>query len=54
MVDSSKTDLATEEDKAWEIDHRARLFKAKTWEELKMIADKDAEIARLKQLLENK
>ena len=33
--------LATEEDKKWNIDTWARLFKATTWEELKMIAEKD-------------
>ncbi len=38
VIDLTKTDLATEEDKAWQIDHWARLFKAKTWEDLKMIA----------------
>lgn len=38
VVDLTKTELATEEDKSWQIDHWARLFKAKTWEELKMIA----------------
>ena len=34
-------ELATEEDKKWHIDEWARLFKATTWEELKMIAEKD-------------
>lgn len=38
VVNLTKIDLATEEDKAWKIDHWARLFKATTWEELKMIA----------------
>ena len=33
--------LATKEDKKWHIDEWARLFKASTWEELKMIAEKD-------------
>ena len=33
--------LATEEDKKWHIDEWAKLFKATTWEELKMIAEKD-------------
>ncbi len=41
VVDLSKIELATEEDKAWEIDYWARLFKAKTWEELKMLAEKN-------------
>ena len=35
MLDLNKTELATEEDKAYRIDYWARLFKAKTWEELK-------------------
>ena len=38
VVDLTKTELATEEGKMWQIDHWARLFTAKTWEELKMIA----------------
>ena len=41
-------DEATEEDKAWHIDEWARLFKTTTWEELKMIAEKNdvyAEVA---------
>ncbi len=37
MVDLSKIELATEEDKAYQIDYWARLFKAKTWEEIKML-----------------
>ncbi len=38
VIDLNKTNLATEEDKAYGIDYWARLFKAKTWEELKMLA----------------
>lgn len=38
VVDLTKTDLATDEDRTWGIDHWARLFKATTWEEIKMIA----------------
>ncbi len=38
VIDLTKIDLATNEDKEWQIDHWARLFKAKTWEDLKMIA----------------
>ena len=41
MVDLTRIDLATDEDKAYQIDHWARLFKARTWEELKMIAEKN-------------
>lgn len=40
VVDLSRVDLATEEDKKYHIDKWAALFKAKTWEELKMIAGK--------------
>lgn len=39
MVDLKHIELATTEDKAWQIDYWARLFTATTWEELKMIAD---------------
>lgn len=31
-------ELATEDDKAYKIDYWARLFKAKTWEEIQMVA----------------
>jgi len=31
--------MATEEDKDYQIDYKARLFKAKTWEEIKMLAE---------------
>ena len=41
VVDLSQIKLATDEDKAWGIDHWARLFKASTWEELKMISEKN-------------
>ena len=41
MVDLSQIELASEEDKAYEIDRWARLFKARTWEELRMIAKND-------------
>lgn len=37
VVDLSQIELATEEDKAYNIDYWARLFKAKTWEEIKMV-----------------
>lgn len=33
------TEYATDEDKAYGIDYWARIFKAKTWEEMKMLAD---------------
>lgn len=38
VVNLSRMDLATEEDKEYDIDKWAALFKAKTWEEIKMIA----------------
>lgn len=38
VVDLTQTKLATDEDKVYEIDYWARIFKAKTWEELKMLA----------------
>lgn len=44
VVDLNRTDLATEEDKAYNLDDWVRLFKAKTWEELKMIAKNKPEL----------
>ena len=41
VLDLSHTELATEEDKLWKLDYWARLFKASTWEDLKMIASND-------------
>lgn len=38
VLDLNQRELATEEDKLWGIDYWAELFKAATWEELKMIA----------------
>ena len=38
VVNLNRIDLETEEDKAYNIDYWARLFKAETWEELKMLA----------------
>ena len=39
VVDLTKINLATEEDRAFQIDHWAALFKAKTWEDIKMLAE---------------
>ena len=39
VIDLTHIELATEEDKAYEIDRWARLFKSTTWEEIKMIAE---------------
>jgi hypothetical protein len=44
VVDLTQIELATEEDKKYQIDRWARLFKATTWEELKMIASKDTDL----------
>lgn len=41
VVNLRHIDLATEEDKKYHIDKWAELFKATTWEEIKMIAGKD-------------
>lgn len=41
VVDLSQIEMATEEDKAYHIDYWARLFKAKTWEDLRMLAEKN-------------
>ena len=38
VLDLSHIELATQEDKNWNLDFWVRLFKAKTWEEMKMIA----------------
>ena len=37
VVDLTKIDMATKEDKAYHIDYWASLFKATTWEEIKML-----------------
>ncbi len=41
VVDLTRIDLATEEDKKYHIDDWARLFKATTWEEIKKMADQN-------------
>ncbi len=41
VVDLSRIDLATEEDKHYHIHEWALLFKSTTWEEIKMLASKD-------------
>ena len=41
VLDLNQIHLATEEDKAYEIDYWAKFFKAKTWEDLKMLAQKN-------------
>jgi septal ring factor EnvC (AmiA/AmiB activator) len=42
VIDLSKIELATDEDKAYGIDKWAKLFKANTWEELKSMAAQNA------------
>ena len=39
VLNLTHTDLATEEDKHYQIDYWASLFKSTTWEELKMLAE---------------
>lgn len=38
VLDLTRIELATEEDKLWHIDYWASFFKATTWEEIKMAA----------------
>ena len=41
VVDLNQIELATEEDRQWKIDYWAALFKATTWEETRMLAEKN-------------
>ena len=41
VVDLNQINLATQEDKTYKIDNWARLFKAETWEAIKMLAKED-------------
>ena len=41
VLDLNQINLATDEDKQWQLDYWARLFKSTTWEELKMLAQQD-------------
>ena len=41
VVDLSQIDLATDEDRAFHIDYWAALFKATTWEDIRMLASKN-------------
>ena len=41
VVDLTRIDLATKEDRSYRIDYWAQLFKATTWEDLTMLAQKD-------------
>ncbi len=51
VLDLNHIELATEEDKAYGIDHWAKLFKAKTWEDLKMIAKQNADLKQATETL---
>ena len=44
VLDLTHIELATEEDRFFHIDYWACLFKATTWEEIKMLAQKDSMI----------
>lgn len=41
VVDLSQIDLATDEDRKYHIDYWASLFKASTWEDIRMLASKN-------------
>lgn len=45
VVSLNRIDLATDEDRKYKIDYWAKLFKATTWEEIQMIAEKDHSIS---------
>lgn len=51
VINLTRIDLATEEDREWNIDHWASLFKATTWEELKMIANENESMQEAAQTL---
>lgn len=44
VINLSRIDLATEEDRKYQIDYWARLFKATTWEEIHMLASDNSYI----------
>ena len=51
VVDLTHIDLATTEDRAFHIDYWAALFKAKTWEYIKMLAENNEYIAEASETL---
>ena len=51
VLDLTHIELATEEDKTYGIDYWARLFKAKTWEDLKMIAKNNTVLTQASETL---
>lgn len=53
VVDLTQINLATVEDKAYQIDRWAKLFKSNTWEELRMIANGNEYMEELSKALFN-
>ena len=51
VLDLTQISIATDEDKAYHIDYWARLFKAQTWEDLKMISEKDENLCEASESL---
>lgn len=51
MVDLTQIELATDEDKLYQIDYWARLFTAQTWEELKVMAENNTILSEATQTL---
>ncbi|MCR5120203.1 MAG: Rpn family recombination-promoting nuclease/putative transposase [Lachnospiraceae bacterium] len=51
VVDLTKTELATKEDEAYHINEWAKLFKAETWEDVKMLAAENTSIAEAAQTI---
>lgn len=51
VLDLTHIELATEEDKTYGIDAWARLFKARTWEDLKMIAKQNSTLQQASETL---
>ncbi|MCR4692024.1 MAG: Rpn family recombination-promoting nuclease/putative transposase [Lachnospiraceae bacterium] len=54
VLNLRRIELATEEDRKWNIDKWAALFKAQTWEDLRMIATQDKEMTVAAKKLYNK
>ena len=54
VLNLRRIELATEDDKKWKLDKWASLFKAKTWEDLRMIAAQDKEMMTASRVLYNK
>lgn len=52
VLELNQVELATEEDQKYQIDRWAKLFKATTWEDLRMIAEKDHALAEQKDQLD--